>query len=141
MNARKTHGNTSVRFVVTDKNRKEGEMLFFIIVIALIAAILAAATFSRFEIRNEQYDRLKWIVVRWSYLVVFISLIVKTFDIEYGVETVTIVSGIGALLAGLMGISAQNYYVNGEQSKFNADALEEMTEDAYEEQNDIAEEQ
>lgn len=84
--------------------------LFLVIVLAVIVAILAIASFGEFELDSEHYDRLKWLVIRWSYIVVFIGLVAKTFNVPYGTETVTIVAGIGALLAGLMNISSKNFY-------------------------------
>lgn len=83
--------------------------LFFIIVIAVVLAVLAVASFTNFELDDYHYDRLKWLVIRWSYFVTFIALIVKTFEIPYGIETVTIVAGIGAMFAGLLNISAKEY--------------------------------
>ena len=84
--------------------------LFLIIVLAVIVAILAVASFTNFELDSEHYDRLKWLVIRWDYIVVFIGVIVKTFNVSYGVETVVVVAGIGALLAGLMNISSKAFY-------------------------------
>lgn len=83
--------------------------LFLILVIAVVAAVLAIAMFTNFRLDDEHYDRLKWIVIRWSYLVTFIGLVVKTFAVPYGAETVILVGGIGAMLAGLLGISNQAY--------------------------------
>ena len=83
--------------------------IFLILVIAAVAAVLAIAMFTNFRLDDEHYDRLKWIVIRWSYLVTFIGLIVKTFAVPYGMETVILVGGIGAMLAGLLGISNQAY--------------------------------
>lgn len=84
--------------------------LFLGIVLAVIIVILAIASFGNFELDSVHYDRLKWLVIRWDYIVVFIALIVKTFEMPYGVETVAIVAGIGALLAGLMNISSKSFY-------------------------------
>lgn len=84
--------------------------LFLIIVLAVIVAILAVASFTNFELDSEHYDRLKWLVIRWSYIVVFIGVIAKTFNIPYGTETVTVVAAIGAMLAGLMNISSKAFY-------------------------------
>ena len=100
--------------------------LFFIIVLGVVLAVLGIATFSKFKLDNEQYDRLKWVVIRWSYLVTFIALIVKTFDVQYGIETVTIVAGIGAMLAGLLGISNKEWTGEGITNMFNDDLLKEM---------------
>lgn len=83
--------------------------IFPIAVFATVAIVLAIASFTNFELDNYHYDRLKWVVLRWSYLVVFIGLIVKTFDIPYGTETVTLVAGLGAMLAGFLGISKKNW--------------------------------
>lgn len=84
--------------------------VFPLTVFGVVIAVLAIATFSNFELDNYHYDRLKWIVMRWAYLVTFIGVIVKTLNVPYGVETVTLVAGFGAMLAGLLGISASNYY-------------------------------
>lgn len=83
--------------------------IFLILVIAAVAAVLAIAMFTNFRLDDEHYDRLKWVVIRWSYLVTFIGLIVKTFAVPYGMETVILVGGIGSMLAGLLGISNQAY--------------------------------
>ena len=83
--------------------------IFLILVIAVVAAVLTIAMFTNFRLDDEHYDRLKWVVIRWSYLVTFIGLIVKTFAVPYGMETVILVGGIGAMLAGLLGISNQAY--------------------------------
>lgn len=82
---------------------------FLIIVIAIVLLVLAIASFTSFSLDDYHYDRLKWITIRWSYLVTFIGVIVKCFNMPYGVETVTIVGGIGAMLAGLLGISNDAY--------------------------------
>lgn len=100
--------------------------LFFIITIAVVLGVLLIATFSKFKLTDEQYDRLKAAVIKWQYLVVFIALIVKTFDVQYGIETVTIVSGFGAMLAGLMGISNANYTGERMTNMFNEDLLKDM---------------
>lgn len=100
--------------------------LFLIVTIAVVLGVLLIATFSKFKLTDEQYDRLKAVVIRWQYLVVFIALIVKTFDVPYGIETVTIVSGFGAMLAGLMGISNVNYTGEKITNMFNEDLLKDM---------------
>lgn len=109
--------------------------LFFAVTLAAILVVLGVAVFSNFKLTNEQYDRLKYVVVRWHYLVVFVALIVKTFDVPMGVETVTIVSGIGAMLAGLLGISDDNY-----AQDFDEDDYEFYDELDDEELEDIDEE-
>lgn len=102
------------------------DYLFLIIVLVIVLAVLAVATLTNFGLDNEHYDRLKWVVIRWSYLVTFIGIIVKTFDIAYGTETVTIVAGIGAMLAGLLGISNTNYIGEKLTKMFNEDLLKDM---------------
>lgn len=83
--------------------------LFLIIVLAVVVGILAIASFTNFRLDDEHYDRLKWVALHWDFLVVFLALLVKTFDIAYGIETVAVVGGIGALLGGLLGISTKEY--------------------------------
>ena len=112
--------------------------LFLIIVIAVIVAIIGIAAFSNFELDNTHYERLKWLTMRWSFLVTFIALLVKTFSIPHGVETVAVVAGIGAMMAGLLGISTKNYYADATQMNFNGESLTEMMseDDEYEEYDD-----
>lgn len=100
--------------------------LFLIVTLVIVVAILCIAAFGKFKLTNEGYDRLKAVVIKWSYLVVFIGLIVKTFDIPYGVETVTIVAGIGAMFAGLLGISNVNFTGEKITEMYNADLLKDM---------------
>lgn len=100
--------------------------LFLIVVLAVVLVVLAIASFTSFGLDDFHYDRLKWVVIRWSFLVTFIGLIVKTFDIPYGTETVTLVAGIGACLAGLLGISNTNYMGEKMTDMFNEDLLKDM---------------
>lgn len=100
--------------------------LFLIITLAVIAVVLFIASFTKFRLTNEGYDRLKWIVIRWSYIVVFIALVAKTFKMPYGLETVAVVTGFGAMLAGLMGISNKNYNDERVTNLLNADLLKDM---------------
>ena len=109
--------------------------LFLIVVLAVVLVVLAIASFTSFGLDDFHYDRLKWVVIRWSFLVTFIGLIVKTFDIPYGTETVTLVAGVGAMLAGLLGISNTNYIGEKMTQMFNEDLLKDMLgfeEDLYE---------
>ena len=109
--------------------------LFLIVVLAVVLVVLAIASFTSFGLDDFHYDRLKWVVIRWSFLVTFIGLIVKTFDIPYGTETVTLVAGVGAMLAGLLGISNTNYMGEKMTDMFNEDLLKDMLgfeEDLYE---------
>ena len=83
--------------------------LFLIIVLAVVCAVLAIATFTKFELSNEQYDRLKFVIQKWHYITAFIGVLVNVFSISYGVETVTVVAAFGAMLAGLLDISTENH--------------------------------
>jgi 4-amino-4-deoxy-L-arabinose transferase-like glycosyltransferase len=88
--------------------------LFLITTLVVVAGAIIIAGFTGFKLPDKGYDRLKWLTIRWSYIVVFLGLLVKTFNFPYGIETVTVVAGIGALMAGLLGVSAKNYYkLNG----------------------------
>lgn len=100
--------------------------IFLIAVLAVVIGVLLIASFTSFELDNYHYDRLKWVVLRWSYLVVFIGVIVKAFDVAYGAETVTIVAGLGAMLAGLLDISNTNYKGEKLTQMFNEDLLKDM---------------
>lgn len=108
--------------------------IFPIAVFATVAIVLAIASFTNFELDNFHYDRLKWVVLRWSYLVVFIGLIVKTFDIPYGTETVTLIAGLGAMLAGFLDISEKNW--DGEEL-FDDIFDEEELDDLESEEGDV----
>ena len=99
---------------------------FLMITLIVVVGVLLVATFSNFQLSNEQYDRLKKIVLKWHYLVAFIALIVTTFNVIYGKETVTLVAGLGAMLAGLLGISNTNYEGEKITEVFNADLLKDM---------------
>lgn len=116
--------------------------LFLTITLVAILIVLGIAVFTNFELTNDQYDRLKYVVVRWHYLVVFVALIVKTFDVPMGVETVTIVSGIGAMLAGLLGISGENYSQDFDEDdyEFHDELDDEELEDIDEEAENAKEE-
>lgn len=83
--------------------------IFPIAVFATVAIVLAVASFTNFELDNYHYDRLKWVVIRWSYLTTFIGLVATTLEMPYSTETVTLACGIGAMLAGFLGISKSNW--------------------------------
>ena len=116
--------------------------IFLIIVLVVVLAILVIATFTRFQINDEQYDRLKWVALHWDVLVVFIALVVKLFDVPYGIETVSLVAGIGAALGGLLGVSNVQYKKATQiQTTFNDDSYEEMKGVPHHEDTDITAEQ
>lgn len=100
--------------------------LFLIITLAVIVGVLSIAVFTKFRLDDEQYDRLKWIVIRWQYLVAFVALIVKLFGVSYGVETVLLVAGVGVMLAGLLGVANKNYTTQKVVSILNQDLLKDM---------------
>jgi hypothetical protein len=97
----------------------------------IILLVLTIAACTDFELDDEHYDRVKWIVIRWDAIVVFTGLIVKTFEIPYGVETVMIVAGIGVMLAELLDISSHNYYATTQQKEVNEDDFLEMLDYEY----------
>lgn len=103
--------------------------LFFIIVIALVIAVLCIASFTNFELDDAHYDRLKWVVIKWGYFVAFIGVVVKAFNMPYGVETVTIVGAIGALLGGLLDVSAKEYNKPAEVDVTGLEYLEDGDDD------------
>lgn len=84
--------------------------LFLISVITILVLGLMAITFCRFQLNNDQYDRLKYVVMKWPAITAFLGVIVSTFKtIPYGSETVTIVAAIGVLLAEILNVSHKNY--------------------------------
>ena len=82
---------------------------FLIITLAVIAAVIGIAAFTNFRLDDEHYDRLKSLAMKWHYITVFVAAIVKVFEVPYGVETVAIVAAVGALMAGLLGVSTKEY--------------------------------
>lgn len=102
--------------------------IFPIAVFATVAIVLAIASFTNFELDNYHYDRLKWIVIRWSYFTTFIGLVATTTNLPYGTETVTLAAGVGAMLAGFLGISKSNW--DGEELP------DEYDDDEYVEEGD-----
>lgn len=82
---------------------------FLIITLTVVLAIIGVAAFTNFKLDDEHYDRLKSLAMKWHYITAFVAAIVKVFDLPYGVETVAVVAAIGALMAGLLGISNKEY--------------------------------
>lgn len=82
---------------------------FLIITLAVVLAIIGIAALTNFRLDNEHYDRLKSLAMKWHYITAFVAAIVKVFEVPYGVETVAVVAAIGALMAGLLGISTKEY--------------------------------
>lgn len=103
--------------------------IFLVIVVLVVVAVLAIAAFTNFALDNEHFDRLKWLAMKWHYITAFVALLVKLFEFPYGMETVLVVAGIGALMAGLLGLSTKNYYAEKLQTTFNNESIEEMMSD------------
>ena len=82
---------------------------FLIIVLVAVVGVIVIAGFTNFKLDNEHYDRLKALAMKWHYITAFVAAIVKVFDLPYGVETVAVVAAIGALMAGLLGVSTKQY--------------------------------
>ena len=82
---------------------------FLIITLTVVLAIIGIAALTNFRLDNEHYDRLKSLAMKWHYITAFVAAIVKVFDLPYGVETVAVVAAIGALMAGLLGVSTKQY--------------------------------
>lgn len=109
------------------------DYLFLIIVLLVIVGVLVIAGATGIHLDDYHYDRLKWVVERGHYVVVFVGVLAKTFDFPYGTETVTVVAALFAMLAGLLGISSKNYYA--------AKSTHEMTdEEVYDALNELEEE-
>lgn len=85
------------------------DYIFMISVIVVLALAMLIVTFSKFHLSNDQYDRMKAMVVKWPALLTFLGVLVATFHFSYGEETITIVSAIGALLAHCLGVSNKNF--------------------------------
>lgn len=100
--------------------------IFLLTVLAVVLGVIIIASFTNFSLDNYHYDRLKWLVIRWSYIVIFVALLVKTFDFPYGTETVVVVAGIGAVLARFLGVSNKNYNEEKMTQMLNQDLLKDM---------------
>lgn len=85
------------------------QYLFMIIVLAVLAVALVVITLYGVNLTNDQYDRLKGIVIKWSGITTFLGVIVATFKTPYGNETITLVAAIGALLSYMLGVSDKNF--------------------------------
>ena len=103
--------------------------IFLTVVILVIVLIITIAAFTNFALDSEHYDRMKWLAMKWHYITAFVALLVKLFEFPYGMETVLIVAGIGACMAGLLGVSTKNYYAEQVQTTFNGESFSEMLSD------------
>ena len=82
--------------------------IFLIVVLAVLAVAVIGITLHGEQLTNDQYDRLKGIVLKWSGIVTFLDVLVSTFHISYGKETITVVAAISALQR----TSAYRYTIN-----------------------------
>ena len=86
---------------------------FLIAVLAVLALAILVVTFCNYELNNEQYDRLKNLVMKWPAILTFLGVLVATFHFSFGEETITVVAAIGALLARILNVSNYNYNDSG----------------------------
>jgi len=82
---------------------------FLITTLAVLAVAVIFVTLHGVRLSNEQYDRLKNIVIKWSGITTFLGVIVATFSFPYGEETITLVAAIGAFMAYMLNISDKSY--------------------------------
>lgn len=105
--------------------------IFPITVFAAVAIVLGIAMFTNFELDNNHYDRLKWVVVRWHYFTAFVGVLVNVLDMPYAPQTLTIVVAFGAMLAGFLDISKKNW--DGEDvDEYDDDEIEDDIEEGDE---------
>ena len=83
--------------------------IFLIVVLAVLAAAVIGITLHGVQLTNDQYDRLKGIVLKWSGIVTFLGVLVSTFHFSYGEETITVVAAAGAFMAYMLGLSNKSY--------------------------------
>lgn len=82
---------------------------FLIVVLAVLFIAITFITYKGVCLSNEQYDRLKKIVMKWAGITTFLGVLVSTFSFAYGEETITVVAAVGAFLSYMMGVSEDNY--------------------------------
>jgi hypothetical protein len=82
---------------------------FLISVLAVLGIAVTAITLYGVKLNNEQYDRLKSIVINWSAITALLGVIVATFNVSYGAETITVVAAIGVFLARCLNVSIANF--------------------------------
>ena len=83
---------------------------FLIGVIVVLGIAISAITLYGVRLNNEQYDRLKGIVIKWSAITTLLGVIVATFQVPYGAETITVVAAIGAFMARCLDVSVANFH-------------------------------
>lgn len=92
--------------------------IFLIAVLVVLIASVITITFVDFKLSDDQYDKLKKIVMKWPGVVTLLGVIVSTFTFAYGEETLTLVSAIGTFLAYCLDISAKVYDAKGENDEY-----------------------
>lgn len=83
---------------------------FLISVLIVLGIAITAITLYGVRLSNEQYDRLKGIVIKWSAITTLLGVIVATFKVQYGAETITVVAAIGAFMARCLDVSVANFH-------------------------------
>ena len=81
---------------------------FLIVVLVILAIAVLGITLHGVQLTNEQYDRLKKIVLKWPGILTLLGVIVNVFHPSFGEETITVVA-IGAFLSYMLGVSDKNY--------------------------------
>ena len=82
---------------------------FLITVLVILAVAVIVITLHGVQLTNEQYDRLKKIVLKWPGILTLLGVIVNVFHPSFGEETITVVAAIGAFLSYMLGVSDKNY--------------------------------
>lgn len=82
---------------------------FLITVLVVLVAAIVGITYRGIQLTNEQYDRLKNIVLKWPGILTLLGVIVNVFHPPFGEETITLVAAVGAFLSYMLGISNKNY--------------------------------
>ena len=89
------------------------------------------------KLSNKQYDIIKWVaLVVIPALATLVLTVGKIWGLPYYDNIGATISAIGLFLAAIIGVSTSNYKATAEQTTFNSDAIEDMTD---EDTNDTAE--
>lgn len=82
---------------------------FLITVFVVLAFAIIGITLRGPQLSNEQYDRLKNIVLKWPGIMTLLGVVVTVFAPPFGEETITLVAAVGAFLAYMLGVSDKKY--------------------------------
>ena len=102
---------------------------FLLITLLALAIAILIASLTSIKLSNEQYDRLKKLVLKWAGIMTFLGVIVSVFNPPFGSETLTLVAGIGAFLAYMLGVSNKNY--SGGAAMNPEDLTDRISDDYY----------